>query len=259
MAIKKAKIITVTSTKGGTGKTTTTLNLAGILSKNNKKVLIIDLDLYGGAIAASLNVDDTNNMYHIVNDMSNNAFDFIENYVSKYNDNIFVLASPKDPRMASKINTKYLELILVRAQTKFDVILIDTNHIIDAINLTVMDLSDKILYVLSTDSMDLKNMKTMVSIYKGMEKDNYLIILNEPVSKHKNYFSKYDIVNIIEDNIDYTIPSSFYIKNIDKYVLDGDILTLNKTICNMHKNAIKNFELIASNITKEEYHEEDVG
>ena len=251
MARKKAKIITVTSVKGGVGKTTTTLNLAGILSKKEMKTLIIDLDLYSGSIAASLNIDDTNSIYRLVNDMQNNVFDQIENYVTPYNSHIDVLASLKDPRMASYVSAKYLELIISRAQTKYDVILIDTNHVIDEINLTVMDLSDKIVYLLSNDVMDLKNMKTMVSIYKDMEKDNYLVILNEPITRFKNYFSNYDIVNIIERNIDYTIPGSFYIKNIDKYVLDGEILTLNKKIAGNHRQAMKNFEMMVDNMIKE--------
>ena len=44
----KGKIIAVTSTTGGVGKTTTTLNLAGSYHLLGYKVLIIDFDLFGG-------------------------------------------------------------------------------------------------------------------------------------------------------------------------------------------------------------------
>ena len=40
------KIITISSVKGGVGKTTLTINLAGLYFLMKKKVLIIDLDLY---------------------------------------------------------------------------------------------------------------------------------------------------------------------------------------------------------------------
>ena len=56
MASKKGKIITVFSTKGGVGKTIFTINLC-TFHNLNKRVLIIDLDLYSGGISVSLNVD----------------------------------------------------------------------------------------------------------------------------------------------------------------------------------------------------------
>lgn len=36
--------------------------------------------------------------------------------------------------------------------------------------------------------------------------------------------SLYDIKEIINANIDYTISKNFYIKNIDKYTMAGEIL-----------------------------------
>ena len=251
MNIKKAKTLLITSVKGGTGKTTTVLNLAGIYSKLDKKTLIIDFDLYGGCVAASLNIDDSNNVYHLVNDMSNNVFDNFDNYITPYNDKIDVISAPKDPRMASKVSSQYLPIILTRASSRYDVILLDTNHVIDEINLTLMDLSDQIIYIINNDPMDLKNMKTMVSIYNGMGKDNYKIILNESINRTRKHFTKYDIKNIIKSNIDYKIGSNFHIKNIDKYVLEGQILTLNKNIATVHKTALDNLKNIATNLIAE--------
>ncbi len=248
MAIHKAKIVTITSVKGGVGKTTTALNLAGTFSKMGKRVLIMDLDLYGGGIAASLNISNDKDIYKLIDDMNNNRFDQIDNYVVPFNDLIYVLPAPKDPRYANKINVKYLSIVISRASVKYDIILIDTTHILNELNLITLDSSDMIVYILSNDPIDLKNMKSMVSIYKDMKKDNYMIILNESKDRLRNYFSKYDIKNIVKDNVDYIIPSEFYIKNFDKYILDGEILTLNKKLIKANKKSMKTFDMIANSI-----------
>ncbi len=251
MAIHKGKIFAVTSTKGGTGKTTTVLNLAGVFSLQNKKTLILDLDLYSSAVAASLNLNYKKDLFNLVEDLHNKKFDYIENYVTKYNEYIDVLPAPKDPRHANKIDGKYLNIVLNELSMKYDIILLDTNRYLSEPILVAFDQCDYIIYVLSNDPIDLKSMKTMISIYKNMEQKNYKIILNEALDVQRNYFSNYDIKNIIKSNIDYTIPNSFYIKNIDKYVLDGEILTLNKKIRSSRKKAIQNFEMIANSLLKE--------
>lgn len=251
MALKAAKIYTITSVKGGSGKTLTTLNLAGCFSLRNKKVLIIDLDFYTGDISLSLKLEAKKNLFDIIEDLSNNTFDVVDNYITKYNDNIDVIASIKDPRSASKVGNKFLSVILAKVKYKYDVILFDTTHILDEINLIALDSSDYILYVIKNDLMNLKNMRTMVSIYTDMEKNNYKIILNEADGK-KGYFTKYDIKNMIGDNIDYTIPESFYIKNLEKYLLDGMIPVLDKKLQKKHKKTIENFNKLINKIYEED-------
>ena len=251
MALNKAKVFTITSVKGGVGKTTTVLNLAGIYSRLGKKVLIIDLDLYSGDIASMLNISYNNDIYNLFEDMNNNKFTNLEDYIATYNEQIKVLAAPKDPRFARKISSKILDLILYKASMKFDVILIDTNHILTDINLFALDYSDQILYVINNDSMNLKNMKSIVSILTDMNKTNYKIILNESNDRDKKYYNKYDIKNIINKNVNYIIPTSFYIKNIDKYIIKGNILTLNNNIYKKYKEAMKIYSMIASDIIKE--------
>ena len=250
MALNKAKVFTITSVKGGVGKTTTLLNLAGIYSKMDKRVLLIDLDLSSGDIASILNLNYTPDIYTLYEDMCNNKFTNLDDYVTPYNENIKVLPAPKDPRFGRKIESKVLNVILYKASMKFDIILIDTSHLLTDINLFALDYSDEILYILNNDSMNLKNMKTMISILNDMNKTNYKIILNESNTKDKNYYNKYDIKNIINKNVNYIIPSNFYIKNIDKYIIDGKILTLKDNIYKKYKSAIKIYNLIALDILK---------
>ena len=251
MALNKAKVITVTSVKGGVGKTTTVLNLAGVASTLNKKILVVDLDIYSGDVASTLNLNYSKDIYNLFEDINNNKFDSLDDYLVSYNENIKVLPSPKDPRVARKITSKTLNLILYKASMKFDIIFIDTNHILTDINLFAYDFSDQILYVINNDSMNLKNMKTFVSILTDMNKTNYKIILNESISRDKNYFNKYDIKNIINKNVNYIIPSEFFIRGIDKYIIEGEILTLNSGISKRYKNTMKIYNLIINDILKE--------
>lgn len=246
MKKEAAKIITIFSCKGGVGKTTTALNLAGIYSLMNKKVLIMDLDLNSGGVAVSLNVDASKSIYNVVDDMSNNRFDSISSYVSKYNDNIDVLPSPIDPRNAMKIDSKYISLVITSSIYKYDVIIIDTSHNISPISLSAMDKSDNTLLLVTNDPVDLKNARSIIAIFKDTEMENYKVVFNSSKDTGKDYFSLFDIKNILKRNIDYTIDKSFYIKDIDKYVIDGEILTLNKKIRSSKKSDIAKLTKLAN-------------
>ena len=111
MAITKAKILSVTSVRGGTGKTTTALNLAATLSLKKYKVLVIDLDLYESAIGPVLNITNDENIYTLASDMLNGYTKPLNAYITKYNNYIDCLLSPNDPKRASSIYYKNVENI----------------------------------------------------------------------------------------------------------------------------------------------------
>ena len=251
------KVISISSVKGGVGKTTILTNLAGIYCSLNKKVLIIDFDLYSGGVAVSLNIKNAKDIYMMIDSMSNNRFTELKNYVTTYNKNIDVLACPKDPREASKVKSRFIPIIFDLAKKEYDVVLVDSNHILDEINLTILDYVYMSLFVITNDVVDLKNMKSLVTIFKDTGKKNYLTVLNNSRDTGKDYLSLFDIRNIIKTNVDYTISKNYYVKNIDKYIIDGEILTLNKKINMFHQQDVNNLKRMALDLIDDRHNREE--
>lgn len=250
------KVITVSSVKGGVGKTTMALNLAGIYCSLGKRVLIIDLDLYSGGVAACLNVKNSKDIYMMIDSMANNRFTELKKYVTTYNSNIDILACPKDPRMAMKVEGRYIPLIFDLAKKEYDVVVVDTTHILNEINLTILDYAYMSLFMITNDIVDLKNMKSLISIFKDTDKKNYLVLLNNSRDTGKDYMSLYDIRSIIKNNIDYTISKNYYIKNIDKYVVGGEILTLNNNLNMFHVKDVNNMKKLALDLIDDKHGKE---
>ena len=251
------KIISINSVKGGVGKTTLAISLAGIYSLMKKKVLLIDLDLYSGGISTYLDINNKKDIFMLIDSISNNRFNSLNDYIVNYNKNIDVIPSVKDPRLATRIDSKYIKAVFKLAKAEYDIVIVDTNHALDETNLVVLDNVDTSLYVITNDIVDLKNMKSLVSIFKDNEKTNYLTILNNSINQRTDYLSLFDIRTIIRTNIDYTISKSFYIKNINKYLLAGDILTLNNSINNTYQRDINNLKKLATNVLNMEGHDSD--
>ena len=242
---RKGKILTITSMKGGVGKTTTTMMLANIFSKCGKRVLIIDLDLYNGNLAFAYNVKVRSTILNLCDDLANNRISdsISDDYFTKINNNLYLISAPKDPRQANKINTKYLDNVLTLLCYKYDVILIDTNHVLSVPNMISFEHSYKIIDICTNDSFDLQSTKTFVAICKNMEVDNLVLILNNAIDNRKNYYSIYDIKEITKKNVDYTIPNSLYIKKFDQLIMDGK---LGEFDLNLKGDIKKSYESFAS-------------
>ena len=221
----RGKIVCFYGGKGGVGKTTTLLSLAGTLSKLNKKVLIVDLDLTNGAIAISLNREANKTIFNFVEDYINNKYNDLDKYITKYDENISFVASPKDPRYASRIDVKYIENLLEKSVYNHDVVLIDTPSILNEISVYSLDKSDVVYLLTTNDCVSLKNIKNIVNLFIENNLDKYKIILNNSFIPNKDYFSNYDIKNIIGHNVDYVISSSFHVNNLDELVVNGEIIT----------------------------------
>ena len=249
----KGKSICVFSAKGGVGKSVTAINLAGAFALQNKKVLIIDFDLTGGAIATYLNTPFERNIYNFVEDYANNRYQSIKEYITRYDDTIDFLAAPRDPRQGTRISASYIEVLMEKAKNDYDIVIVDTNHVLSEFNVTLLDKCDITLLVVSNDLLDLKNTRNLIHIFKDAEKDNYKVLLNNSINPYKKYYSLYDVKNMIKANIDYLIDSSFFLKTFDTYVSDGIIITKEKNMPKTHPKVYRAYMAICNDLMELEH------
>lgn len=248
---KKGKSICIFSPKGGIGKTILAMNLAGVASLNNKKVLLMDLDLFNGSISMLLNQNITKTIFHISDDFNNNRFENILDYIFHYNNNIDILCAPKDPRQASKVDSKYIEMIVNRVESIYDLIIIDMSNILDEINLITLDTVDLILFIITDDIFNIKNLRNVLNIFKDNNIDNYKILLNDSINFKNPFFTENDINKILDTKINYYISNDLYMKNITGYLYSNNIPILANNNYKRYKKEVNNLSKIINDILEE--------
>lgn len=119
----KPKVITISSTISGEGKTFVAINLGGILAMTNKKVVLIDLDLRKPRIHNSFEIENTKGITTIL--IKKHTIE--ECLHDTEIDNLKIITSgPVPPNPSELVLTKnYLEL-LDNLKKHFDFVIIDT-------------------------------------------------------------------------------------------------------------------------------------
>lgn len=233
--LRKGKVVCITSGKGGVGKTVLATNLAGIIESLNKRVLLVDLDLTSGGLGLILNTPYKKNICNMLYDIEHNTYRDFKDYVVSYDGKIDLLPASTDPRDFNRVSNSLINIILEKASFIYDVILVDMSHVLNEVNVFALDFCDLALIVTTNCPMDLKNVATLVTLFKNLNINKHRILLNESTNPLKQYFSMYDIKNIIKANIDYHLSTEFYMTDIEKLIMDGKIATLNSKL-------IKNFQ-----------------
>ncbi len=257
MAVKiKGKTICLYAPKGGVGKTVLALNLAGVSSTMGYKTLLLDFDMHTGNLCTLINEDINKSIYHLTDDLLNNRYKKLEDYVYKYNENIDVLCAPKDPRQGNKITSKYLKVIIDKVKRDYDLVIIDTESSMNEVNIITMDTVDENLFIIDNDLFTLKNTRNILNIFNDINKDNFRVLLNSSIDFKTPYFSNSDIKKIIGANIDYSISKTSYIKDITSYLYECKIPSLVSAYPKKYKTDYNTLKLIINDLKGEDKDEE---
>ncbi len=141
-----AKIIAVTSTISGEGKTFNAINLAGVIAFSGMKVVILDLDMRKPKIHLGFNVENNRGISTLLI-----GKDPLENCIlkSSLNNLDFITAGPIPPNPAELIINPNMDKLLENLMTRYDVIIIDLPPVgIVSDGIPMMQKADYPLYIL---------------------------------------------------------------------------------------------------------------
>ncbi|MFN3554658.1 MAG: polysaccharide biosynthesis tyrosine autokinase [Bacteroidales bacterium] len=116
------KLVAVTSTISGEGKTFFAMNLAGILAFSDKKVIVIDLDMRKPKIHLGFNVDNIKGVSTILSNI-----DQIDDCIqpSKVKNLEFITAGPVPPNPSELILTPRMTEMIDYLKSRYDYVIVD--------------------------------------------------------------------------------------------------------------------------------------
>ena len=157
---KASRVIMVSSTKGGTGKTSIAVNLAVGLAETGLRTLLIDLDVQFGDVGIVLGLERPAKTLHDLIAVADEVdAEKLRGYVVRHGSGLYILPAPLRPEEGEAIDATRIAGILQTARGMFDAIVVDTAPLFDGPMLTALDRSDQLLLVSTPDVPSMKNIR----------------------------------------------------------------------------------------------------
>lgn len=186
---KGSKIIAITSTISGEGKTFVAINLAGIIAFSGKKVVLIDLDMRKPKIHFGFNTDNSKGMSTLLI-----GKDSLENCIQHSGlENLdFITAGPIPPNPSELVISKKMEELLEHLKTIYDIVIIDNPPVgIVSDGVAMIRKADYPIYVFRADYSKRNFVQNVDRLYNEGKIHKLCVILNGVDTERKSYGYNY--------------------------------------------------------------------
>ena len=187
-----AKVVSVHSFRGGTGKSNTTANLAALLAKKGLRVAVVDTDIQSPGIYVLFRLDESE-MVNSLNDylrgkcaIEEAAYDvtsrlgvavsgrvYLVPSSAKTGDIVHILRESYDPGV---LNDGLYDLI---DALDLDVLMIDTHPGLNDETLLSITISEYLIIILRPDQQDFQGTSVTVEIAKKLDVPNLFLLVNK--------------------------------------------------------------------------------
>ena len=211
---EKGQIITVTSAKGGSGKTVTATNISLLLNRiPDTKVVLVDADLQFGDVCLLLQLEPRFTMVNAAHELHQLDGEMLDSLLTEHPSGLKVLAAPLEPAFADDITTAGLMQMLDVLAESYDYVVVDTASMLDELILSLIEKADHVLMVVDMDLPSVKNAKLALETLRLLKFStaNVSLVMNRSNSKAK--LETKEIEGALKMEIAAAVPSDAAVPN----------------------------------------------
>lgn len=176
---KEDKVVLLTSTQSGEGKTFIAMNLAASLSLlRDKKVLLVGLDVRNPQIAKNLGVSSAIGIVNYLSD-SNVMLEQIISHVPSYRDLDVIISGPIPPNPAELLASPRLDELFDLLRERYDYIIVDTAPVgMVSDTFTLNRVADATIYVTKVNYSSISDLKFIETIFEENKLKKMSVVVN---------------------------------------------------------------------------------
>lgn len=181
-ATEQGKIIAVFSPKGGVGCTTIATNMAVALKQlTNKKVALVDGDIVFGDIGVAMNLVANKTILDLASRVDDMDTQLVSDVTVPHGSGVRVLLAPPDSQSGEAIMPDQVRALLDGLRAEFDYIVVDTATSYDDRTLTILDVADRIMVLMTLELTAIKNAKQFLELASplGYAEEKLMLVLNK--------------------------------------------------------------------------------
>jgi len=186
-ASQLGRVITVSSTKGGSGKTVVATNLAIALARRTSRpVVLVDADLQFGDVAVMMRLVTPHTLVDAVSAQGRLDAQFLQSLLVRHEPSgLLILPAPLEPSFAERVSGGDMTRIVEILRSFCAYVVVDTPAQFNDVVIALIEQSDDILMVAGLDIPNIKNTKLGLQTLRLLDvgEEKITLLLNRADSK----------------------------------------------------------------------------
>ncbi|MFW3354232.1 P-loop NTPase [Aliarcobacter butzleri] len=193
----RTKLLTITSGKGGVGKSTFTANIAFLLAQKDLKIAVLDADIGLANMQVLFDIKPQYTLFEYINGQKNLSEIILQ---TKYK-NISLIAGKSGYQYASGTNSFVFTRLVndIISLNQFDILIVDTGAGLNDYVKEFLSISENILAITTTDPSALTDVYSLLKML-AIDKDSLMLCFNHTKSYHAGETITNSLVNLAKKN-----------------------------------------------------------